>query len=307
LTGRPPTLEGATATPPVRLAGTIATLRDLLALTKPGIVTMCLVTTAAGIGLAPGPVSLTLVAFTLLGTALAVGGANALNMYLERDGDRLMERTRRRPLPDGRIAPAVALSFGIFIAALALLLLFVLVNPLTGLLAALALDTYVLLYTPLKRRSHLALLVGAVPGAIPPLIGWTAVTGEIGAPGLVLFGVMVLWQISHFLAIAIYRKNEYAKAGIRVLPLMRGDAPARAHAIAATVLLLPVSLLLFPLGVVSWIYLAVGLAGGAALMARAIQQLRAARGPRGARRFFVATLLYPPMLLFGLIADWVLR
>jgi protoheme IX farnesyltransferase len=218
-----------------------------------------------------------------------------------------MERTRKRPLPDGRLAPGLALTFGLIISAVALVLLFTQVNPLTGLLAALALDTYVLLYTPLKRRSHLALLVGAVPGAIPPLIGWTAVTGEIGPPGLVLFGVMVLWQISHFLAIAIYRKHEYAKAGICVLPVMRGDAPARTQAITATALLLPVSLLLVPLGVVSWVYLAVGLAIGLYLLARALQQLRAARGPRGARRFFLATLLYPPMLLLGLIADWVSR
>lgn len=289
----------------------VALLAELWVLTKPGIVAMCLVTTGAGLWLASATVSGGLptlrVIAALLGTAMAVGAANALNMYLERDGDALMQRTRTRPLPAGRLAPRVALVFGIVLGLLALVVLFVLVNPLTSLLAAVALDTYVLLYTPLKRRSWLALFVGAVPGAIPPLMGWTAATGSIGAPGVALLMVLVLWQIPHFLAIALYRSAEYQKAGIKVLPLERGDGSARVQSIAYSLLLLPASLLLVPLGVAGLTFLvAAGLAG--ALMAgSAIFEMRKSRGNRGARRFFLVTLLYLPLLTLALVLDAIVR
>ena len=281
--------------------------RDLLELTKPGIITMCLASAAAGIGLAPGPVSVLLILATFLGTAFAVGSANAFNMVLERDTDRLMERTKNRPIAAGRLSPRTGVALGLSLGVCGLTILAVAVNPLSALLAALALNTYVLLYTPLKRRSSIAMFLGAIPGAIPTLIGWTAVTGHIALPGIVLFLVLVLWQMPHFLAIALYRKNDYQKAGTRVVPLTHGDAAARTQAKIFTGLLLVVSLLLGPFGGVGWTYLAVAGGLGVWLLASAGRFLNAASAASGARRFFFATLIYLPALIFGLVIDLVLR
>ncbi|MCA9666290.1 MAG: heme o synthase [Myxococcales bacterium] len=289
-----------------------AVLPELWALTKPGIVTMCLVTTAAGLWLASMlrpemALGALKVIAALFGTAAAVGAANALNMYLERDGDRLMQRTRTRPLPAGRLHPRVALVFGLALGAVALVVLAALVNPLSALLAALALDTYVLLYTPLKRRTWLAVFVGAVPGAMPPLIGWTAVTASVDAPGMALLLVLVLWQLPHFFAIALYRAAEYKKAGIKVLPNERNADAARLQSIFYSALLLPASLVLVPYGVAGAAYLVVAGLAGALMLGGATYDLRAVRGNRGARRFFLVTLLYLPLLTIALVLDAIVR
>src|SRR5262249_24541460 len=155
--------------------------------------------------LAPGAHSIGLVAAALLGTTLVVAGANALNMYLERDVDALMTRTRNRPLPSGRLPAEAALAFGVATSALAIPILTFAVNPLTGGLGAISLIIYVLAYTPLNRRSTSALLVGAVPGAMPPLMGWTAVTGQLDAAGIALFLILFVWQLPHFIAISLFR------------------------------------------------------------------------------------------------------
>src|SRR5688572_6390599 len=164
--------------------------RDVLALTKPRITSMVLVTTAGGLVLAPAEVSVVTWIATLLGTLLVVSGANALNMYLERDSDRFMARTKNRPLPAGRMSPRLALVVGLATSIASLPILAVFVNITTAFLALLANLSYVLAYTPMKQRSHLALFVGAVPGAIPPLLGWTAATATIDVGGLVLFGIL---------------------------------------------------------------------------------------------------------------------
>src|SRR6516225_11424253 len=166
--------------------------RDLVALTKPRITSLVLATSAAGVCLAPGHGTPSTLALALVGTALIVGAANALNMWWERDVDAHMARTRNRPLPAGRLSPDSALAFGLALAVVSGPMLFV-VNAATGLLGLIALVSYVAVYTPLKRHTHWALLVGAVPGAIPPLLGWSTVTGSIGMGGLVLFGVLFLW------------------------------------------------------------------------------------------------------------------
>src|SRR5262245_42474538 len=191
---------------------------DLVALAKPRITALVITTTAGGLWLAPVKVGMGVAGLTILGTSLIVAGANALNMYIEREIDGRMERTKDRPLPAGRLAPRIALWFGVVLSVAAVPILAIGVNATTALLAVLANLSYVLAYTPLKQRSHWALLVGAVPGAMPPLLGWTAATGTIGAGGLVLFGILFLWQVPHFLAISIFRKEEYARAGLKVMP-----------------------------------------------------------------------------------------
>src|SRR5688572_25744505 len=198
----------AIAQPQARAFGTV---RDLVSLTKPRITLLVVITTAGGLWLAPGALSPWTVAVTLLATAIVVASANALNCWMERDSDRLMARTRNRPLPAGRLDARVALVFGVALGVASVPLFTFLVNPLTGLLAAIALVSYVWVYTPLKQKSWTALLVGAVPGALPPLMGWTAATGKLELPGLVLFAVLFVWQIPHFIAIALFRQDDYER------------------------------------------------------------------------------------------------
>jgi protoheme IX farnesyltransferase len=190
----------------------IPVVRDLVALTKPRITTLVLLTGAAGACLAPAHVPMARLLLSLVGTALIVASANALNMWWEREVDGLMSRTRGRPLPAGRMSPDLALAFGLALGVVSVPMLF-LVNVATGLLGLVSLVSYVAVYTPLKRHTHLALLVGAVPGAMPPLMGWTTVTGAIGLGGALLFAVLFLWQLPHFAAISIFRKDDYARAG----------------------------------------------------------------------------------------------
>jgi protoheme IX farnesyltransferase len=283
-------------------------LRDLVALTKPRLSSLVLCTTAGGLWLAHGSLGRGSSVAALAGTTLAVAGAHALNCYIERDIDRYMERTRGRPLPAGRLDPRVALVLGIVLSMVSIPLLWLAVNPVTALLGALALLSYVLVYTPLKTRSPAALYVGAVPGALPPLMGWTAATGRIEPAGVVLFAVLFLWQLPHFLAIAIYRKDDYAAAGMRTLPIVRGDAVARRHIALWTLALVPVTFGLNALGVAGWIYGAAAAALGAAFIAKTLPGLRAAEPPEGyARGVFLLSLVYLTGLFLALILDAVVR
>jgi protoheme IX farnesyltransferase len=227
--------------------------RDVVALLKPRITLMVIITAAGGLFLSKraedvAPLSATTILATLLGTALIVAGANALNMYIERDVDRRMDRTKNRPLPAGRLAPRVALWVGVGSSAIAVPILAIGANPLTALLAVIANLLYVLAYTPLKQHSHWALHVGAVPGAIPPLLGWTAGTGRIDAAGLVLFALLFLWQIPHFIAITLFRKADYARAGLVVMPNVKGELAARHTIVRWIFACVAASLLVVPLG-----------------------------------------------------------
>lgn len=284
-------------------------LSDLWALTKPGVTRLCLVTTAGGFFLAEASrppeqnLGWLIGLVAMVGVALAVGGANAFNMWLERDTDRLMSRTRRRPLPAGRLSPRAAVRFAWGLSLASVLILAAFTNLLTAALAALAIASYVMVYTPLKYRTPLALVIGALPGAMPPLLGWTASTGELSAPGLVLFGILFIWQIPHFLAIALYRKQEYARAGIRVVPLVRGDAIAKIQAVAWATLLVPVSLMLAPLGVAGGIYLLFAALLGAAFLGWSFTGLDDKAGARWARGYFLASLAYLPALTLALVLD----
>ena len=296
------------------------TLRDLVALVKPNITLLVLITTAGGLWLAPGGLGFGVLCATLIGTVGVVAAANTLNCYLERDSDKFMARTANRPLPAGRMDARLALWFGLALAAGSVPALAVWVNPVTGLLAAIALVSYVWVYTPMKRMSPQAVVVGALPGAMPPLMGWTAVTGRIEAPGLVLFAIMFIWQMPHFIAISIYRQSEYDRAGILTMPAVYGSRRARWHAVAWSVALLPTSLLLTPLGVAGWIYFAIAAVLGVGYLVGAIRGLRRDRTPaeidRWAKGFFLYTLAYVTLLfaailvdagpgLSGLLAGWV--
>ncbi len=283
-----------------------ATLRDLVALTKPRITFMVIITTAGGIWLAHhqgSALSWPTILLTLLATAMVVGSANTLNCWLERDLDRYMARTKNRPLPAGRLGANHALWLGIGLGVISVPVLTWVANPLTGLLAAVALVSYVMVYTPLKQKSPAALIVGAVPGALPPLMGWTAATGELAAPGVVLFGILFFWQMPHFLAISIFRQSEYAKAGIKVLPSVRGTRVAKRHAVAWAAALVPVSLLLVPLGIAGKIYLVVAGGLGLGFFVWSVVGLREAAGNRWARQLFLASLVYLPVLFAALAID----
>lgn len=284
-------------------AGSVA--RDLVALTKPRITALVLLTGAAGACLAPGRVPLGRLLLSLLGTALIVGSANALNMWWERDIDGLMARTRRRPLPTGRLSADVALGFGLALGVVATPLLF-LVNAPTGLLGLVALVSYVAVYTPLKRHTHLALLVGAVPGAMPPLMGWTTATGSIGLGGALLFGVLFLWQVPHFAAITIFRADDYARAGLQVVSVQHGERAARQTVLLYTVLLVVTSLLFVPLGFAGSAYLTVATLLGAGFLALAVRGMRGGARldvARWAKIVFAYSIPYLSILVVALLLD----
>jgi protoheme IX farnesyltransferase len=212
-------------------------LADYVALTKPGVVVMVLITTLVGYHLgADGALDPLRILDTLVGTALAAGGTLALNQYLERDLDGLMARTRLRPLPGGRLKPVEALAFGGGILLLGLGWLLLRVGPLPALVTATTAVTYLLVYTPLKPVTSLCSLAGAIPGALPPVAGWAAARGTLGLEPWVLFGIMFLWQIPHSLAIGRMYRDDYARAGIRVLPVVdtTGSAPARRSSATAS-------------------------------------------------------------------------
>jgi protoheme IX farnesyltransferase len=276
-------------------------LADYLALTKPRLSSLVVATALGGMWLAPHRAAFPQLVAGLLGIVGVVAAGNALNCYLERETDGLMARTRRRPLPSGRMDPAPALVFGTGLAVSALLLLAVAVNTLTAALALVALASYVFVYTPLKAKSPWAMWVGCLPGALPPLMGWTAARGRLEAPGLLLFVVLFLWQVPHFLAIALYRKAEYRAAGLTSIPLAYGDAPARIQAAGSALLLWPVTLLLRPPGAPGYFYLGVANTLGALLAALAVWGALRGAGPRWARRLFWASLAYLPFLFIALL------
>jgi protoheme IX farnesyltransferase len=281
-----------------------AAASDLLALAKPRITALVVFTTASGLWLAPRGVPARIVAMTLIGTVLIVAAANVLNMYLERDTDALMARTMNRPLPAHRLEPEVALKFGLALAAVSVPLLTFAVGALPGLLASIALVSYVLLYTPMKRQTAAALLVGALPGAIPPLIGWTAATARLDLPGVLLFAVMFLWQVPHFLAITLFRKEEYARAGLVVQPNEPGgELAARMNIVRYSVALLAVSLLFVPIGAAHALYLAVALVAGLGFLGYGLLGLRQSAGPKWARNLFLLSLIYLPIVFGALMVD----
>lgn len=281
---------------------------DFVALTKPRLNLLVLVTAAGGLYLAaPEGVPLPLLLHTMLGTALVAGGAAAFNQVWERKTDALMKRTRARPVPAGRLRASEGVWFALALSVAGVADLALAVNGLCAAVAALTLLTYVVIYTPMKRRSSLATLVGAVPGALPPVIGWTAVTGAVTVEPLVLFGIVFLWQMPHFLAIAWMFRDEYAAAGIPMLPVLEPDGRRTGRqALFYSAALWPVSLMPTLVGLAGGFYIAIATILGAILIAIAARFARD-RSSASARQLFLFSITYLPLLWGALVADrlWI--
>lgn len=277
---------------------------DLLALTKPRVVLMVLITTVVGyyVGLTGGAEYGRMLAL-LIGTALAAGGTLALNQYWERDVDALMARTRTRPLPEGRLLPLEALLFGAALTVIGLGVLAIGAGWLAAAVVAATFVLYVFAYTPLKVRTAFCTLVGAVPGALPPVAGWAAARDDVGLGAWVLFGILFLWQLPHTLAIAQLYREDYARAGVQLLPVI--DAQGRSterQILSGTLALLAVSLLPTLIGLAGGVYFMGALVLGAGFVVLGAQQALAPSLSR-ARRVLLASLLYLPVLLALLAFD----
>ena len=285
-----------------RLTG--ARLADYAALTKPRLNLLVVATSAAGYYLgASGRPDIWRMTQAVAATALVAGSAAALNQVYERDTDALMRRTRNRPLPDGRVAPADACIFGIILAVIGLGLLGTRANLLAASLAAATIVIYLVLYTPLKRRSPIATLVGAVPGALPPLIGWTASHNSISTGGVALFAIVFLWQIPHFMAIAWLYRDDYSKAGFPMLPVLEPDGRRAGYqAVLYAGGLLPASLVPSLTGLSGSAYFAVALMLGIALLWLAGRFARV-RSDASARTLFFGSIVYLPLIWVAMIWD----
>ena len=278
--------------------------RDLVALTKPRVLLMVLATTLAGYFAAlGGPPDLVRVAHLLMGTLLAAAGTLALNQYVERHVDALMDRTRRRPLPDGRLQPLQALLFATALTSAGIMYLALTVGVAAGALTFGTTLLYLGVYTPLKTRSALCMLVGAVPGALPPVTGWVAARGDLDLGAAILFAIAFLWQLPHTLAIAHLYRDDYARAGVRVLPVVdaQGTMSDR-QIVTSTFALLAVSVLPTVIGVSGTRYFATACALGLGLLGVAVAHA-SAPSAASARRVLLATLLYLPVLLAVLVLD----
>lgn len=279
---------------------------DYFELAKPRVVLMVLITAFVGfyLGSAEVPNYLRLLQM-LFGTALTAGGTLALNQYLELDTDALMERTRRRPLPDGRVQPREALWFGITLVLAGLSYLLLAVNLLSMLVTAFITVSYLALYTPMKPRSSLCMLIGAVPGALPPVIGWAAARGSLDITAWVLFAIMFLWQVPHTLAIARLYCEDYAKAGIQFLPVIEPDgASTNRQIVSHSAALLAVSLLPTLLGAAGAVYFIVAFVLGVGFLVYGIRLVLHSTLKR-ARQLLFASLIYLPVLLLIMALDRV--
>jgi protoheme IX farnesyltransferase len=275
----------------------LAALGDYIELTKPSIVWLILMSTVVAFYLASdGALAYWLLLHTVVGPGLLAAGSGALNQWLEREADGKMRRTENRPLPAGRLAVNPALWFGVSISLLGMIYLFALVNPLTALIGLLTLASYLFLYTPLKSRTWLSTLVGAFPGAAPPLIGWAAVRNDLSWESWALFAILFLWQFPHFYAIAWMYQEDYARAGILMLPVVEPDGASTARQIVAyAALLVPVSLAPTWLGLAGWVYFFGALAAGLAYLFFGVLCARRKTGVQ-ARRLLQASVLYLPVI-----------
>ncbi len=281
-------------------------LRPYYELTKPGIAGFVTITAGTSFYVAAGGrPELVPVLQTMLGTALATGGALALNQYVERDLDARMKRTRRRPIPSGRVLPGRALTFGNTLLVLGVGWLLATLGWLPALITALSAAAYILLYTPLKRRSYLATLVGAVPGALPALIGWSAATGGLSLGGWVLFGIFFLWQLPHVLALAWLLKDDYRRVGFFLSPPTDPDGRRIGrHMVYHSISLLFLSLAPTLLGMAGWIYGGGAVVLGVGMLGACLYAANDMSLPR-ARHVFLASILYQPVLLGFLLLDTV--
>jgi protoheme IX farnesyltransferase len=277
-------------------------LSDYVELTKPKVQSLLLLTTIATMYVAGDP-SPMLVALTCLGGYLSAGGAGAVNHWFDRDIDRQMARTANRPVPSGRVSPQAALVFGCTLAALSLLELTLAVNPLAALLSFAGFIGYVFVYTVwLKRRTPQNIVIGGAAGAVPPLVGWAAVTGSVSGTAVMLFFIVFFWTPPHFWALSLLMKDEYKKVGVPMLPVVRGEAETRRQILLYAVLLYAVTQLPFCAGGFGAIYLVASLALGIGFIAGAVRLYRRA-DRRSALRLYLFSLLYLALLFCAMVAD----
>jgi protoheme IX farnesyltransferase len=275
-----------------------------LSLTKPRIISLLLITTIPTMILASkGVPSLWLMFATVVGGSLAAGGANAINCYLDRDIDEIMHRTQGRPLPLGKIEPVTALFYAVVLEVIAFGLLALSSNLLAACLAVAATLFYVFVYTMwLKRSTPHNIVIGGAAGAMPPLVGWAAVTGDIGMPAVILFAIIFFWTPPHFWALSIKYKDDYARANVPMLPVVATMASTKNQIFAYTLLLVPVSLALALTGTVGWIYVGAAAALGATFVWEA-WRLRSNDAPRAAMGLFRVSIYYLSFIFFAVALD----
>ena len=274
-------------------------VRDFFALLKPSVMSLVVFTGFAGLAVAPGDLHPVLAAVAILCIAVASGAAGAINMWYDRDIDAVMERTRQRPIPSGKVEPSEALTFGVILASGAVMLMFLATNAVAAGLLAAAVLFYVFVYTIwLKRRTTQNIVIGGAAGAFPPAIGWAAVTGDVGIEAAILFLLIFFWTPPHFWALALYRKGDYAAAGVPMLPVVYGTRETKRQMLLYTVLLVPLSLAPCFFSFASWqVYGAVAVALSLIFLALAIAVWRD-ESDRLAKRMFGYSIFY----LFGLFA-----
>jgi protoheme IX farnesyltransferase len=279
-------------------------MKDYLELTKPRITWLILMSTAIGFYFGHGAHwDLLLLLHSLAGTALLASGTATLNQWYERDADARMQRTRNRPLPAGRLSPGRALAFGLVLVAAGSFELALAVNVLSALIGFATVASYLMLYTPMKRRTWWSTTVGAFPGAMPPLIGYASARGELTLEAWILFGIIFLWQFPHFYAIAWMYREDYAKAGIQMLPVVEPDGISTSrHILAFSLLLIPASLLPGLIQMTGPWYLAAALALGGLFLKSAARVARE-RTPANARGVLKASVMYLPLLYLALVLD----
>jgi heme o synthase len=290
----------------VALSAARSRAADFSALAKPRLNLLVVASTLAGYAMAGGETSQVLrLVCTLVGTGLVAGGASGINQIIERVPDGQMRRTRLRPLPDGRLQPGEALLFSMTLSAAGLLTLAFGVNPLSALVALATLVSYTAVYTPLKRYSSFATVIGAIPGALPPVIGWTAARNELSQGAWLLFGIVFLWQLPHFLAIAWMYREDYARAGYPMLPVLEPDGRSTARqAVIYSAALLPLSLAPTLVGMTGTYYFAGALTLTSIFLAIAIR-FGLTRSSLDARRLFFGSIIYLPLLWTLMIIDRV--
>jgi heme o synthase len=295
---------------PVRAEAT-TTLRDLIALTKPAIMSLLLVTALGGMFLAAGGVPpFHLVLATMIGGAFASGGASALNHYFDRDIDERMRRTSRRPLPGHRVSPRTAIAFGVILNVLAFAVLALVANTLAAILAIIGTLFYILVYTLwLKRTTVQNIVIGGAAGAIPPLVGWAAVANNVDLPALYLFAIVFFWTPAHFWALALLIRDDYDRAGVPMLPVVHGDRAAQWGILLYATALVPLSVLLFLTRYVGVLYLFAALILGLVFVAYAVRLLRAAAAKQRsvARSVYLYSLLYLALLFVAIVVDTTVR
>ncbi|HZH25546.1 MAG TPA: heme o synthase [Azospirillaceae bacterium] len=279
-------------------------VRDYVELLKPKVMSLVVFTGFVGLWVAPGHLHPLLAFVSVLCIAVGAGAAGAINMWYDRDIDAVMTRTANRPIPEGRVDPGEALSFGIILSVGAVLLMGLAVNWVAAGLLALANLFYVLVYTMwLKRRTPQNIVIGGAAGAFPPMIGWAAVTGDVGLASIVLFLIIFMWTPPHFWALALFACKDYARAGVPMLPVVAGEQATKRQMLAYTVLLFPLALAPSFLGVAGPLYLVGAAVLGALFVVAAVRVLREREGTRAAKQMFAYSVLYLFLIFTFLIVD----